>query len=303
MSRTACDMGSLTFRVDGLVDPARRAAMFDLLWDIFEIDLRSLAWLGAWHEGYRAFSWMDGEVIAANVSSRPLPLVIGGRAVEAGQIHAVATRPEYRRRGLFKDLMGRVLDDADRRFECLLLYTEIPELYRPFGFRPLPEHRFRGRLIADSTAHKSSPRHELSLAEPADLGTLRRIFARRRPVSRHLGLCGNEDVFLINALAHPGWRLAWLKDDDAVVVWDRVDGLTRLHDIVASRMPATSSVTAAIEITGNPAQEIEVLFPPDLLAGSFTPVPHLPEDNDILCVRGPFAIKGTKFMLPLTALS
>jgi hypothetical protein len=46
-----------------------------------------------------------------------------------------------------------------------------------------------------------------------------------------------------------------------------------------------------------------VLFPPDLLAGSFTPVRHVPEDDDILCARGPFTIEGTPFMLPLTAMS
>lgn len=138
----------LRFRIGSLADPVTRAGILRLLRDIFELDFGPACDLWPWHEddGYRAYSWMDGDIIAANVSSRPLPLIVGGRAVAALQIHAVATRPAYRRRGLFSHLMTRVLEDADRRFECVLLYSGTPDLYGPFGFRPLVEHRFRGRL-------------------------------------------------------------------------------------------------------------------------------------------------------------
>lgn len=294
----------LAFRVDNLADPGKRAAWLDLLRDIFEIDLAAFSRLGIWPEGYRAFSWMDGDIIAANVSCRPLPLMVGGRPVAAGQIHAVATRPGYRRRGLFHDLMRRILDYADERFECVLLYSAIPALYRSFGFRPLPEHRFRGRLSLTGAAGELPRRRALSLAAPEDVVLLRDLFARREPVSHHLGLVGNEDIFAATALAHPGWRLSFLPDDDALVVWDRADGITRLHDIVAGRMPAASFLASVLELdAARDGPEIEVLFPPDRLDGTFTPVPHVPEDNDILCVRGPFAIEGTSFMLPLTAVS
>ncbi len=300
----------LTYRVDGLVDPAKRAAWVELLRDIFELDLAEFSRLGVWDAGYRAFSWMDGEIIAANVASRPLPLMVGGRRVAAGQIHSVATRPAWRGRGLFNDLMGRLLADADRRFECLLLYSGTPELYRPFGFRPLGEHRFRGRLEIGGAATRQVRIRELSLREPADLATILRLFAARRPVSDRLGLVGNADILVATALGHPGWRLAHLPDHDALVVWERADGITRLHDIVAPEIPSAGTLAAILGpgADGGAAAGIEVLFPPDLLPpelieGDFAPVPHLPEDEDILCVRGPFAIEGTKFMLPLTAVS
>ena len=296
----------LTFRADDLSAPAKRAAWIDLLRDIFEIDLAAFCRLGIWPEGYRAFSYMDGDVIAANVSIRPLPLMVGGRTVAAGQIHAVATRPAYRRRGLFQHLMRRVLDYADARFECVLLYTEIPALYRPFGFRPLPEHRFRGQLSLTRTAGVLPRPRALSLAVSDDVALLRGLFARREPVSHHLGLVGNEDIFAANALAHPGWRLDFLPDDEALVVWDRADGITRLHDIVAGRMLAASVLASVLELDAardGHAPEIELLFPPDRLDGQFIPLPHVPEDHDILCVRGPFAIEATPFMLPLTAVS
>lgn len=300
---TAPASSGLTFRIGSLADPATRDGVLDLLRDIFELDFGPACAPWPWHEGdgYRAYSWMDGDVIAANVSSRPLPLIVGGREVAAGQLHAVATRPEYRRRGLFGDLMARVLEDADSRFECVLLYSATPDLYRPFGFRPLVENRFRGRLEPGASLPGAGGR-ELSLTEPDDIAILCAAFARRQPVSRHLGLVANGDVFVANALAHPGWRLTWLTEAMALVVWERAGGMARLHDIVAARMPSAAQLAATLGL-GQPAAEIDVLFPPDLLAGSFIPARHLPEDDDILCVRGPFAIEGTPFMLPLTALS
>lgn len=291
----------LIFRVGGADDGRVRQGILDLLQDMFELDLGPACELWSWHEGYRAYSWMDGGTIAANVSSRPLPLMVGDRAVDALQIHCAATRPPYRNRGLFTDLMGRVLDDADRRFECVLLYTATPDLYRRFGFRPLVAHRFRGRL--DDTAAAGAERRDLSLRNPDDLDLMRRAFAQRRPQSRHLGLAGNGDVFAVNALAHPDWQLTWLADAQALIVWARPGGVTRLHDVVAGAMPAPALLAAALELDEVSTPEIEVMFPPDRIAGSFVPVPHVPEDEDILCVRGPFAIEGTPFMLPETALS
>lgn len=293
--------GSLTFRIDSLADPAKRVAWLDLLRDMFGLDLAAFSRLGIWPDGYRAFSWMDGEVIAANISCRPLPILLNGRQVAAGQLHAVATRPRYRRRGLFNDLMRRVLDYCDARFECVLLYTVVPALYAPFGFRHLPEHRFRGRLEIAAGTSAAGPARPLSLTRPAELAILRSLFAKRQPVSRRLGLLGNEDVFIVNALARPDWRLDLLPNGEALVVWQRAEGITRLHDIVARRPPETAAIAAALGIGEH--SEIEVLFPPDELAGSFSAVPHAATDDERVMVRGPFDTGGEPVMLPLTAVS
>ncbi|GIK99231.1 MAG: hypothetical protein BroJett029_34400 [Alphaproteobacteria bacterium] len=296
----------LTFRVDSLADPAKRAAWVDLLRDIFELEFDEFSGLDIWDEGFRAFSWMDGDAIAASVALRPLHLVIGGRRVAAGQIHAVATRPAYRRRGLFRDLMSRALAEADRQFECVLLYSETPQLYESFGFRVIAESRFRGRLELGHTPQRRVRIVELSVRDAQDRAVILRLFAARHPVSDRFGLLGNAGIFVANALAHPGWRLSFLPEEDALIVWERREGATRLHDIAAGRIPSAAGLAAAMELACGPdgrSPELEVLFPPDLLDGTFVPFPHLPEDNDRLCLRGPFAIEGTPLMLPLTAVS
>ena len=292
----------LTLRIDDLADPAKRVAWADLLQDIFELDMADFLAFDIWPAGFRAFSYLDGSVIVANISCKPTPLMIGGRHVMAGELQGVATRPAYRRRGLVRDLMRHVLAYAEGRYECLFLYTGIPDFYRRFGFRRLDEHRFRGRLSLQPGHRPSPSRCDLSLARPQDVALIRTLFARRQPVSDVLGLIGNEGIFVHTTLMHPDWRLSYLPEQDVLIVWDQPDGIIRLLDIVGSQIPSMAILDAIINPAGDRV-EIDVLFPPDRLDGSFRPIPQTPPDHDILMVRGPFDIEGQPFMLPLTAVA
>ncbi|MDY0884587.1 GNAT family N-acetyltransferase [Dongia soli] len=291
----------LTYRCDDLTDPAKRVAWVELLQEIFGIDLGPFSALNIWPPDYRAFSYLDGEAMAANVSLRPMPMMIGGRRVEVGQIQSVATRPAYRRRGLFGDLMRRMLAEADRHYECQMLYTVSPDLYMPFGFRPLTEHYFRGQLHVAAGDAGDLRIERLDIGREEDRATILGLFNRRRPVSDHFGLCDDHAIFLANLLARRDWHLSFLPAEQALIVWEQRDRTTRLLDIVAPRIPPMASIAAALELSE--MTEIKILFPPDRLVGNLTAAPYKTDDNVILMVRGPFAIEGTPFMLPPTAES
>jgi len=294
----------LRFRIDTLADPMKRLAWVDLLRDIFGVDFAAFSKLDIWPEGYRGFSYLDGDVIAANISFNPLPLRMAGRDVVAGQLQGVATRPAYRRCGLFHDLMEKVLAFADTRCEFLLLYTETPALYQPFGFRLLPEHSFAGQLQAGSFGPDGRNARTLSMRLPEDIALVRRLYRTRCPVSDEFGLIDNEGVFFSNLLRSPSFRLSYLPRIEAVVVWDQAGagGRSRLLDIVAAEMPPSGILAAALGLP-TPDAEIDVLFPPDRLTGQFSAMPLRHEDGDLLMVRGPFGLEQKPFMLPLTALS
>jgi hypothetical protein len=87
---------NLIFRTDSLADQTRRLAWVALLRDIFNLDFGEFSQLNIWPADYRAFSFVDGEVIAANISCNPLSLRLAGRSVMAGQLQGVATRPAHR---------------------------------------------------------------------------------------------------------------------------------------------------------------------------------------------------------------
>ena len=292
----------LEFRVDRLATPAKRVAWVELLRDIFGLDFKEFSQLDIWPADYRAFSYMHGEVIAANVSCNPLPLRLAGRNVMAGQLQGVATRPAYRRRGLFQNLMEQALAFADTSYECLLLYTGTPGLYRRFGFRELTEQSFSGRLPIAKVDGAALSIRTLSVREPGDVSLMRRLFTRRLPISEHFAVCHNEGIFFGNLMLRPNFRLSYLEQIDVLVVWDRGEGRARLLDIVGAKLPSMDELADVLQLV-RPDEEIDILFPADRLQGDFSAVPFRHEDGDILMVRGPFEIAETAFMLPLTAVS
>lgn len=299
----------LTFRVDGLVDPVKRIAWVSLLRDIFGLDFSAFSALDIWPADYRAFSYLDGDVIAANICCNSLPLRVAGRDLLAGQLQGVATRPDYRRQGLFRDLMSRALDFAAARYECLLLYTETPALYQPFGFRRVTEWGFHGRLQTTGIDPTIVSVRSLSVHEADDRSLIRRLFSIRRPISDQLGIIANEGVFFGNLMLCPAWQLSYLPVFDVLVVWDRggideggMGGGRRLLDLVGEAWPPMEVLAAVLQLPA-PDAGIDVLFPPDRLAGTFSPRPYRHDGGDLLMVRGPFALEHQPFMLPLTALS
>jgi predicted N-acetyltransferase YhbS len=297
-------MNDLTYRLDSLADPMKRVAWISLLRDIFGLDFSDFSALDIWPADYRAFSYLDGDVIAANICCNPFCLRVAGRDILAGHLQGVATRPAYRRRGLFHELMHRVLAFADTRYECLLLYTESPDLYRPFGFRLVAEHSFRGRFQMNGGKVTECQVQSLSVHNSADVATMRRLFTRRQPISDRLGVIDNEGVFFGNLLLRPTLRLSYLPQLDILIVWDqdKTDGRTRLIDLVGPAWPPLNILAAVLQLPA-PDAEIDVLFSPDRLEGTFSAQPHVDEDGDLLMVRGPFSIERLPFMLPLTAVS
>jgi hypothetical protein len=200
--------------------------------------------------------------------------------------------------------MRSVLAFADTCYECLLLYTGTPDLYRGFGFRLLNEHGFSGRLRITRNDRAAPSAQCLSVREPQDVALIRRLFGTRSPVSDRLGLNDNEGVFFGNLLLQPGFRLSYLPRSDALIVWDRdgLGGRARLLDIVSAVLPPMDDLGVALGLM-QLDETIDVLFPPDRLLGDFTATVFEHPDGDRLMVRGPFDIEDEPFMLPLTAVS
>lgn len=292
----------LEFRVDNLLDVEKRQAWVDLLRDIFGLDFAWFSSLNIWPEDYRSFAYMDGAVIAANVSFSPLPLMLDGQLVQAGELQGVATRPAYRSQGLFRDLMGRALSYADAQGQLTFLSTGTPALYEVFGFRILTEHHFTGRLEIASPWQRDIAIRPVQIETLADIALVRRLFQHRLPVSALFGLVKNEEVFFTNAMTHKDWQLSYLPAADCVVVWDRQGSRRRLLDILGQRFPSMAELAAALDLV-QAGEEIEVLFSPDRLTGHFQPQPHSHEDGGVIMVRGVFPLEGRPLMMPLTAVT
>lgn len=280
-------MHNLRFRADyaHLKDGLR--ALSSLILDVFEVDISSLDRLG--HDpSIVAFGWWQDERLVANVSLYERRLWLSGQQVVAFGVQSVATRSEWRNRGLFRDLMGRALDYADQRSDLVILGTGTPDLYRPFGFRQIEEMRFSSKLTQRSSA---SACRELSLDDDDDLALLNRTFANRVPTSLLASACDHPALFMLKAKLTAEIRLLHLTQLDAVVAVKQDTSSLTILDIVASKIPSVDEIVSAIDFHG---QQVQVHLTPDRL--SWLPDEKYPIDNGYM-VRGPFAPEGQAFML------
>jgi predicted N-acetyltransferase YhbS len=270
----------LTLKVDYFGDPAAYRALADLISDTFGLDISSVDRLGGADPTSMPFGWFDGNGrCVANFSAFSMPLMVDGRSVRAVGYQSGAVRPDYRGRGLYRDVIQRAFAWSESQgYASGLLLTETPGLYEPYGFRCIPQHSF---ILPVPARTSGTPARPLSIDTPADIALIRALLDARVPVSERFAVAGHAIEFMLNACFNPDVRLSHLPDCDAVVAWAEADGRFRLLDIVGRLIPSLSAVVAAI---GVEAQEAEVMFPPDRLA--LQHVPARGQRIDYLMARG-----------------
>jgi predicted acetyltransferase len=118
----------------------------------------------------------DGDEVVATSRCYSLQMTVpGGVALDAAGVSAVAVLPTHRRRGILRQLLRALLDDAAARGESLAMLTASEaSIYSRFGFgvttraadveldlrsvefaRPRPEGRLR--LVTPDELHKHAP--------------------------------------------------------------------------------------------------------------------------------------------------
>lgn len=258
----SADTDRLTFRQNYFDDPSAWAALVSLLADTFGIDIDPLSQLGGPDPTSMPFGWFaDQGVLAANLTAFALPILLNGGLINAAGLQSGAVRPPWRGRGLYRDLTAKALAWCDAQgFEAVILYTDKPALYEPYGFRALPLHRYLGPAPEPVKGAHSRDLHPYSAA---DLALLQTLLKGRMPVSETLAACANAAMFLINTQFDPEIRLSYLPEQNAALAWKMPQPRHFcLLDVVAPDIPPLAAILGGLDI--NPLTA-ETLFRPDRL--------------------------------------
>ncbi|OUS18750.1 hypothetical protein A9Q97_00420 [Rhodospirillales bacterium 47_12_T64] len=300
-------MNELIYRLDNLIEPKSRNQVSDLLQETFNLDLSLFNKLGILTEDYRALSFLEKDRVVANVSYFPMPIMINGKAIAAAGIQSVATRPEFRGRGLFRKLMQKSLDDMGTRHSCQFLQTNQPELYHCFGFKSLEHHTFAGSLTSPFKRPVSTRQYDLQIETPEDLQLIQKLFTKRAPVSLRFGLMAHMASFVLNVLYNRQWHLSYFPDPDVMIVWDQVGEQTRLIDVVGASFPSAELIGGCL----GRSRDITVCFPPDRLEGTFKSLRGITtrvqnkngveRKKSVLMMRGTTNFSNSQIGLPPTA--
>jgi GNAT superfamily N-acetyltransferase len=266
------------------VDPARRAGLMRLFDEGFPgLPVRIAAAAAAghrWEEVTEPFvAWEGGEAIG-HVGVLAHRVQLAGAAAEVAGLHAVVTRSDRRRRGVARRLLDEALAWADARFPLAKLGTDLPDVYARHGFRPRALHRFH----VDHAGGEDRGRRLSTSERP----WLEALLAARAPVSDRL------------ASLDPGWLvgidlalqrrsagdLTLLEDLGAVVDWEVVDGVLRLHDVFARELPPLADLLARAPRHAR----VELHVCPDRLAPGARP--EVMPEAGVWMFRGPWPELG-----------
>ncbi len=294
MSELGRDHG-LTLRQDYFDDPSAWNALVDLLQDTFSIDVSILDQFDGPDRTSMPFGYFDADGrCVANFTAFSMPMIINGRVVKAAGYQSGAVRPEWRKRGLYRDLMQRAFaHTATEGYELDLLLTDKPALYERYGFRILPQHIFVARTPTLQKSDLSA--RQLSLEAPDDLRLIETLLQNRQPASAQFAVVRQMEMFLLNASFNSAIRLTAL-GDDTVVAWT-FDGATFwLLDIVGTAIPSLATIVSALDIE---PERIEICFFPDRLDCEVSLEPY--EGYTMLMVRGKAAadIVGPLMLSPM----
>jgi predicted N-acetyltransferase YhbS len=293
------------FKQSYAANPLLKRQVFDLLETCFpgitQAEHHSLPLGHTWEKASTPFVAFHGELAITHVGVLELPLVVMGQPRRVGGIHAVGTRPEFRRRGYYRQVMTAVLQYCVTRYDTLLLTTGQPALYEPFGFRVLPEHLFMASCSSVGATRGFRP---LQTQAPNDLQLLARLLDRRVAVSQVLGVEREKAVFSFNARKLP---LYYAADLDVIVSYAFVGTQLLLFDIVGAHIPPLGAI---LQRLARGIDQVVTYFSPDRLETDFRAVPHTlidppgalgGEGPDFLMMRGPCAAEDTPCMLPRSA--
>ena len=217
-------------------DRESRAAFKRFIRDIHNLDFSAWEAAGYWDSRYRPFSWFkDGEVISS-VSIYLLDAVVQEKPGKMVQISGVGTHPDFRRRGLNRELADRGLEWAKSQgYYGLFLFAdeEAFPFYERCGFSPLAEHQ------AVTTIEPTVHRPGLIRLDPANPDHLQRIwtYARhRRPVS-DIFWAGTARLFMFHALYTLNDCLFEIPDLECLVAFQRKADHLEILDVLGTKIP------------------------------------------------------------------
>lgn len=238
---------------------------------------------GYWDENCILYSLAEGDKVVSNVTVNVIRFTVLGIEKKFIQIGTVMTDPDYKKQGLSRALMEKVMLDWQDNCDMIYLFANdsVLDFYPKFGFVPVNEYQavyrlkevkqgltFRTMNMEDAndrdllfhTAQKAIPLFKVSMKDNAGLVMFYAHYFERFSVSDFL---------------------YYIADLKAVVVAEYEDETLILHDILA---PATVDIKTVIHTMAREnTSEVILRFIPENTEGY--EISLYKEDNSTLFVQ------------------
>ena len=251
--------------------------------------------LGGWDERYCAFSMALGREIVANASLQRMTVILNGRELTGWQLGAVGVVPEWRGKGLQRQIMPRLLATAtDDDIVFLFANDDVLDFYPLFGFERRIETVFGAECVI---APAGDSLRTLSLDSAGDRALLARLSMQAGGVTDRFGARNYGGVLLWYWTNFYEGCIHYCAQDDAIVVAEQEADLLRICDVLARAPIDLRSYLPCIATT--PIHRIEFGFTPEAWWPDATPIAQYRDSP--LFVRGNHPLPGEPFKFPMLA--
>jgi GNAT superfamily N-acetyltransferase len=216
-------------------DPKARGAFKEFMLKIHGLDLSEWESAGYWDDAYTPFSFFNGDTVVASVCIYLLNAIIDGEAKRLAQISGVGTLPEWRRKGLNRQLTDVGLDWAHGQHDGVFLFadTDAIPFYQKCGFRPIDEYV---QLVDAPPVPNRGGAVELDPRKKHELDRIYEYAQRRAPISHTFSVL-NDKLLMFHAMYPLRNHVFEIPDLSCLVFHERSSGRLSIFDIVGERVP------------------------------------------------------------------
>lgn len=238
----------------------------------------------------------NGELIS-HVGFLDYPITIDGKMHKAGALHAICTKQAYRGRGFASELIQEALNWAEKEYEFIILFTEIPKFYEKLSFRYIQEYRFH---LVCKRPKGSQPL--LPVVSPQHNALFLNCYHNHISTSNRLWVKDEGDIASFNTLfaTYPAyWSLHYSPSLNGIISYELKGNTLHLFDVIASSIPSLDTI---LDHLPKAIDEIYFYFSPDRLTDAAIAEP-LPYRNELGDFSGYFMVHGKwphvqPFMIP-----
>jgi ribosomal protein S18 acetylase RimI-like enzyme len=285
----------LTFCEDYWDNPELKNEFKKFMIQLFGLDLSPWNNAGFWDNQYRPFSYFSGSSLVSNVCVYSMDMTVKGERVRVAQLSAAATKSEYRRNGLCRDLTNKAIDWAQKSHDFYFLFADedATAFYERCGFRRVQEYKTRTPLSACCTVPGII---QLDMTQTAHVELVYRLVCERESISHILGV-HNSKLLMFWCLTYLNDTIHYLEDLDLLILYKRDGGLLTIYDIVGAFIPRFAKIYPYISRPHDVA--VDFLFMTDKMGLDAVELVEVHGNGTHLL--GNFPLESTQFIFPYTS--
>lgn len=276
-----------------------RLSFNELAGKTFGIDFEKWYQLGFWNDRYVCYSFADGERVVSNVSASKLDFILEGKRINAVQLGAVMTAPEYRGQGLAAKLMNIVLKEHENKCDLIYLFANdtVLDFYPKFGFHSvIKEWQYYVEIQTKNRYPGKSCKLDLSKAN--DLKLLTGFVNERTLISYIFDVDHAESILLWHCLYNFPQDVHYLEDLGVLVIAKATNEVLHLYDVIGRKKPELTAILQRFVPSG--VKKVLFYFTPDFKDVDVMYTPYKSEDYTFF-VRSDAAFLKDRFFYPIAA--